>query len=352
VIEDWGYINARVRALQSLLLSPQDVRRALACGSLEEFVTFLGATPYAAPVAVAQTTRKGIAGVEEGLRRDFQRTIDRIVRAAGGRPRELLTVALGRCELFSVRALLRGLDGRAGLEAVMGSTIPFGRLDEVALEELARQPDVKSGIDLLAQWRIPYAEALRRAFPAYRGGGDLAALETALDRSFFAEALRALDPSHAGDAVVAGCLRREIDRILLGYALRAVHHGAAEVDPAASFIPGGRTVTRPVFARLCAVRSVPDFIAAVPDPAAAACLEAGLRRYLGSGRLSELDLALHACFVRGMMRLVLRDPLSVAFTVGYLWRKANEIRNLRIIARGAYARIPRADVEALLVTAA
>jgi len=122
----------------------------------------------------------------------------------------------------------------------MGSTIPFGRLDEVSLQELARQPDVKAGIDLLAQWRIPYAAALLRAFPAYRERGDFSRLETALDHSFFAEALRGLDRTRPDDAVVAGALRREIDRILLGYALRTMHHGATEIDTAAIFIPGGR----------------------------------------------------------------------------------------------------------------
>jgi len=57
---------------------------------------FLEGTPYAAPLDEALTTHKGIAGVEEGLRRDFQRTIDHVVHVAGGRPRELLELALGR----------------------------------------------------------------------------------------------------------------------------------------------------------------------------------------------------------------------------------------------------------------
>lgn len=351
MIADWGYVNARVRALKSLLLGPRAFETALAAGSLEEFVAFLETTPYAAPLAEALTTRKGIAGVEESLRRDFQRTIDHVVRVAGGRPRELLTTALGRWELFNVKTVLRGLHARVDLESVTASTIPFGRLDEVSLQELARQPDLKSGIDLLAQWRIPYAAALLAAFPAYRERGDFAALETALDHSFFAGALRGLDRAQPDDAVVLDCLRREIDRILLGYALRAMHHGATAADLPAIFIPGGRAVTLPVFTRLCAARNVRDFIAAVPAAAFASCLEAALRDFLGSRRLSALDRALHACFVREMMRLVLRDPLSAAFAVGYLWRKANEVTSLRIVARGAYARVPRAQIEALLVPA-
>jgi len=351
VIDDWGYLNARVRALKGRLLGRAQLDEALAAGSLDELVTFLDGTPYVTAVEEALAARPGIAGVEEGLRRDFQLTVDRVLRAAGGRARRLLEAALGRWELFNLKAVLRGLHARAGVEASVAATIPFGRLDEVALEEIARQGDVRGAVDLLAQWRLPYAGPLREALPAYRDRAHFAALEAALDRAFFAAALRGLDPVRPDDAIVADCLRREIDRILVGHALRLAHRGAGGPDAAAAFIPGGRTVDLPRFERLCAARSVPALLAALPSGAFAACLAAAAGEYLGARRLPALDRALEACFLREMMRLVARDPLSPALAVGYLWRKAAEVANLRVIARGAHARIPRVDVEAMLVTA-
>jgi vacuolar-type H+-ATPase subunit C/Vma6 len=35
--------------------------------------------------------------------------------------------------------------------------------------------------------------------------------------------------------------------------------------------------------------------------------------------------------------------------MGFLWRKINEITNLRLIARGKYAALPREEIEALMV---
>ena len=348
MIDDWGYINARVRTLQGRLLGRRGLDAALLATSLEEFVAMLEATAYAAALDEALTTSKGIAGIEEGLRRDFQRTIDHVVHCAAGRPRELLERALGRWELFNVRTVLRGLHARAGLDAV-ASTIPFGRLDEAALQELARQADVKAGIDLLGQWGIRYASALLHAYPAYRERGDLSPIEAALDRGFFKEALRGLDRGDPDDEAVAAGLRAEIDRLLIGYALRAMHAGGAAADTAATFIPGGRTVTLPVFERLCATRTEREFLAAVPAGPLATCLQSAGAG--GARTLPVLDRALHACFVRSMMRQVAGDPLSAAFAIGYLWLKANEIVSLRIIARGLHAGIPRADVEALIVPA-
>lgn len=349
--DDYGYLNARVRGMKGRLLPAASWRTALETGSLGEFVSFLESTPYAGAVGEAMTLRKDIAGVEEGLRADLQRTIDHLLRIAGGRSRELLRIALGHWEVFNVKTVLRGRHAGAGVETIMGSVLPFGRLDEVSLKELARQQGMKAAIELLLQWRLPYAPALREALPAYLERGDLAVLEVALDRSFFTTALRQLDASSGDDAAVADCLRREIDLILLGYALRAMHHGVAEAHAAEVFIPGGRTVTLPVLERLCAARSIQEFLDAVPPCPLAACLAAGVQHYLATRRLFALDRLLQTCFVRQMMQLVARDPLSIAFTIGYLWRKANEVTNLRLIARGKYAAVPREEIEALMLPA-
>lgn len=348
MIDDFGYINARVRSLKGFLLGAEEYRSALEASSLDELVSYLESTPYASALGEAMTLKKGIAGVEEGLRRDFQGIIDHLVHIAGGRARELLSTALGRWELFNVKTVLRGLHSGAGLEAIMGNSIPFGRLDEVALQELVRQADVRAAIDLLMQWRIPYAAALRSAYPAYHEHGDFHLLEVALDRSFFTTALRGLDRGRADDAVVAECLRREIDLVLLSYALRAVHHGTNELPAGETFIPGGKKVTREVFARLCAARTLGEFLQAVPTSSYAACLDAQAKSYLEVRRLFALERALSTCFIRDMVQLIVRDPLSIAFTIGYLWRKANEITNLRLIARGKYAALPREEIEALM----
>jgi V/A-type H+-transporting ATPase subunit C len=351
VSDDYGYLNARVRGMKGRLLPAEAWRSALETASLAEFAAFLGTTPYAAAVGEAMTVRKDIGGVEEGLRTDFQRTADHLLHMASGRARELLAIVLGRWEIFNVKTVLRGRHAGSGIDSVLGSTIPFGRLDGVALKELARQESARAIVALLAQWRIPYAATLREALPAYLEHGDLAVLEVALDHAFFATALRGLDPGERDDAAVADYLRREIDLILLGYALRAMHHGTAEAHCAENFIPGGRTVTLPVLERLCAARTLREYLDAVPPSPYAACLAEGLQRYLATHRLFALDRLLQTCFVREMLRFVGRDPLTIAFMIGYLWHKASEITNLRLIARGKYAAVPRDEIEALMLPA-
>jgi V/A-type H+-transporting ATPase subunit C len=347
--DDYGYLNARLRAKKGSFLRPRDYESALGTASLEEMVTFLEGTPYKTEVIRALTATRGMAGVDEGLRRDFQHTIDQMVGSVSGRLQELVTIVLGRWEIFNIKTVLRGRHAGAPLETVMHNVLPFGRLGDVALQELARQQDMKSAIDLLSQWSIPYARVLREAYPVYREKGDLQVLELALDRSFFASSLRGLDPTDQNDQIVADYLRREIDLLLVGYALRSVHHGVHEGDSGSVFIPGGRSVSAVVYGRMLAARSLDDLMKAVPDPLYVRCLEAGMPSYLEHRRLSALERSLETCFIKSMTAKMAGDPLSMSSVIGFLWLKLNEITNLRIISRGKYTLMPREEIEKYLV---
>ena len=120
-----------------------------------------------------------------------------------------------------------------------------------------------------------------------------------------------------------------------------MHHATPPADLDEFFIPGGRTITREVFARLCAAGTVAEFAAALPRTVAARCLEEGMARAPEPRRLLALDRALQSCFARETLRVSRREPLSIGFAIGYLWRKAGEVTNLRLIGRGKYAGLPR-----------
>jgi len=74
-------------------------------------------------------------------------------------------------------------------------------------------------------------------------------------------------------------------------------------------------------------------------------------RWMETDLYPALDRALQSCFTRETLRVSRREPLSIGFAIGYLWRKAGEVTNLRLVGRGKYAGLPRAEIEALMVPA-
>jgi V/A-type H+-transporting ATPase subunit C len=349
VTDDWGYINARLKGMKSLLLGPSAYEALLSAKDLEEVVRLLDSTALGASLAAALSARQGIAGVDEGLRRDFQAALAKMVRLGSGHPRELILLVMGRWELLNVKTVLRGKHLNAPVDAVLAGTLPFGRLDEAGLGELTTQRDMKGVIDLLVQWGIPYARDLAAAFPAYREKLDLQALETSLDKAWFARTLRDLDNEDPDDVLVKELVRREIDGILIGYALRVVHYRLHDADNIELFIPGGREIDARRFGAMLNARTVDELIRAVEAPGLTECLEAAVPRYLENNHLSGLERSLETCFARKASGFLNRDPLSIGVAIGYLWLKVNEIINVRIIARGTHANMPREEIDKQLV---
>ncbi len=347
--DDYGYINARMKAMKSRLLKRVEYDRMLGLETIEEVVSFLDATPYGRDVELALTLKKGMTGVDEGFRRNLEKTFNQIISMTSDRPRELVHIVMGRWELLNIKTILRGKHINATLDTILANLVPFGRLDDVALRELANQKNVKSVIDLLSQWRIPYASALREAFLTYRDKEDLQILELALDRAYFSTALRSLDPSDPDDGQIIDFLKREIDMVLVSYAIRMVHYGLREFDESSVFIPWGKNVNAEKFSRMIKAKDMDDLIKVIDMPGAAECFEAGMVRYLENHRLSFMERALETCFIRHTCGTITRDPLSIVVVIAYLWLKVNEIMNLRVISRGKYTTMPNSEIEKNLV---
>jgi V/A-type H+-transporting ATPase subunit C len=338
--DDWGYINARIRAMRSRLLSAADIERMLAAGGLDEIVALLDGTTYGIDLRTSLAASKGIAGLDEGLRRNLEKTFAVVSGMTSGHARELIALMLGRWEIFNVKTILRGKHIGAGKEEILATVLPFGQLDDVALAELAAQPDVRSVIDLLAQWGIPYARLLRKEFAIYREKEDLQALELALDRAYFEGALAALDPNHPDDAQVIELMRREIDVTNISYALRVVHHQFSGANAENAFLPGGDVVNLNLFGRMLRAKDIDDLIGMLGGSCYAACLQSAMIQYLETRRISVLERSLDNRFVRNICTGISNDPLSASMAISYLWMKFNEIKNLRIISRGKQTDMP------------
>lgn len=347
--EDYGYINARIRGMKGRLLKKTDYEGLLATESLDDAISFLGNTPYGKEIELALTLKKGISGVDEGLRRNLENNFSIILKMSSERPRELLNILMGHWELFNIKTVLRGKHINATLEVILSNLIPFGRLDDIALRELAIQKNIKGVIDLLYQWRIPYATSLRKAFLLYREKEELQILEHALDQAYFETATTLLDQKEMNDAMVLEIIRHEIDIINISYAVKIVHYGLTEKDLENIFIPGGREIRISKFEQMISAGNLDELIKEIGVQCYIDCLESAMNKYLEHRRLSNLERALETCFIRNTCKAILKDPLSIGLLIGYLWLKANEVVNLRIITRGITTTMPREEIEKNLV---
>lgn len=339
---DFGYINARVKAMRSRLLPPDRVEELLALPDLDGFLRALSTTAYAPELQEALTRYQGLRAVDEAMMQHFQKTVRRIVAFAEGRARDLIEVVLMDWDLHNLRAVLRAKHSGRKPEEVVENLVPAGRLSEVRLRELAQQPDVAAIASTLSTWAHPLASALVEGLRDYQETGDLLALELALGRRYFEWALRITRGPGYSKRAVREIVRTEIDHTNTKTALKVQRiPDLSREERRRFYIPGGAVFSPEIFVNL-----------ADPGTAESAMRELRSRGFHPEGRtIAEQERWLDERYARHSARKYLGDPLAIDVVLGFLAMLHSEVQNLRLIARSKVLGIPRDVVRREMVIA-
>lgn len=346
---DYGYINARIRAMKSRLLPHTMLENLILKPDLETLISELGRTPYREEIEKASVQYSGMLCIEVALRKDFTNAFRKILEFAQGEKSEIyIRILLTRWDVQNLKTILRGKNIHVPPNEIMECLVPAGELDEATLIELVKQPDVKAVIDLLAMWEIEYAGPLIRSFKEYLENHDLAILEYAIDRFYYEHALDVVQGVSYNDQIIRQMIAIEIDVTNIKSVLKMIRDKAPVKEAREYFLEGGIALDGDkllslakagnIRAAIQLLQGTPyEFLTKIPE---------GVFIH---EKISVIEKELDKYLVRKGVSMFLSDPLSIAITVGYLWAKFNEVTNIRIIARCKTAEITEKELREELV---
>ncbi|NJD61390.1 MAG: hypothetical protein FIA93_01545 [Deltaproteobacteria bacterium] len=354
-MSDLFYLNARLRSMGSLLLARADYERLLSSPGLREIAIALRETPYGRFLDSVGAAASDTARMEEGLRRNFQETLSRLLSLSAGDCREAVRLLLSSWELQAIKTILRGKAAGLSPEEILASLVPTGIHGEAALQELCRQPSLRAVADLLATWRDPWGGPLSRAMKEYRDPRDLFFVETALDRFRTGRAARLLEEIRGGrggddpEDALRLFLSLSVDRANLMTALKSVEEGIRKDDRRIHFLPGGRIYSPRDFDRIRGAQSVAEALGIAARSTFARALKAVSSPFAGIPLLVAVEGQLDRVLLRAMRARMRSDPLGWGPLAAYLLNKTREIRNLRMIFRGRLVGLPDLDLREHLI---
>lgn len=346
---DYGNANARIKSMKSRLLDQQDLDELSNKPDIDSLIIALEDTAYRTEIQKAGIEFSGISQIETAIRRDLVFSFRQILRFFRGESDEAyIRILLNRFDVQNIKTVLRGKKIGAHHNEIIANLVPAGELGMAALSELTEQPDVRAVIDLLATWRIDYAAPLTRKLPAYLEKRDLAILEFALDQFYFDHALSILKEDESDDGVIVlEMIQTGIDVANLKIVLRIIRDRINVDDPNDYLIAGGKYIRIDQLAPMLTARSVEEFVRELADTAYAFLGDVN-REDLVHEKLSSLERELERFIIIKGCRHFLRDPLSIAIPIGYIWAKENEITNIRIIARSIIGQVPEPELRRAL----
>jgi V/A-type H+-transporting ATPase subunit C len=349
-MDDYAYINARIRALRSELLGQRAYDELLALPDLRAVRDYLGRTAYGmGPGEVP--ARTPIQSLEEWLRGHWSRTITKIYGMTDGESRELLEILLGRWEVENIKGLLRGKKADRGIPEILAAVLPTKVFDEASLAELARQPSIQSMVDLLTTWRSSYAKPLRIALRSQRELKGIEPLELALDHYYFEDVVRRLKRGDHNAGLLRKLMGLVIDKVNLLTAFKISNQGVASLSEIPKyFIEGGEHVPIQVYDAVVRAQGLREAVETIRKTPYAESVE-GLEREQGGVSPSvRLERGLDRIILHRVKAMSWSDPLGVGLMACYLIQKCHEISNLRIILRSKVYDMYPEDVRSLLVT--
>jgi V/A-type H+-transporting ATPase subunit C len=326
-------MNARIRAMKSRLLAHTVLENLILKPDLDSMIAELERTPYREEIEKASVQYSGILCVEVALRKDFTNAFRKILGFAQGEKSEIyIRILLTRWDVQNLKTILRGKNIHVPSPEIMECLVPAGELDEATLIELVKQPDVKAVIDLLAMWEIDYAGPLIRSFKEYLENHDLAVLEYAIDRFYYEHALELVKGVSYNDQIIRQMIAIEIDVTNIKSVLKMIRDKAPVKEVGDYLIEGGIALDIDKLLSLAKAGSVRAAIQLLQGTPYEFLTKTPEEVFIQE-KISVIEKELDKYLIRKGESMFLRDPLSIAITVGYLWAKYNEVTNIRIIAR-------------------
>jgi len=339
-MSDYDYLNARIRGMSSRLLDRELYGQLLAGDGPGVVIDALLASDYASDVTHAFATTKGVLAAESALRRNLFRTFEKVISLAPPEPARLVNIQLCRWEVANIRAIVRGKARGATPDDIISATFPAGRFGEPQLLALADQPDLVALADTLVVWDYPFAAPLRAAVGEKASPAELPAADEGMDRLYFEWSLSQLREDGPNQLLLRELLQRQIDLVNLLAALGTVRdreRGAANGGHRP--IPGG-SLRSQVLSKVAKSARFEGAFEVIEDTCFAPAIERGILAFGEERKLAVVERFFESVVIGIGCRAFRRDPLGIGVVLGYIWRKYNEVVNLRILLRGKAYNVP------------
>ena len=277
----YAYTNTRIKAMKSKLLKKEDFEKFLKM-SLPEIARYLQETEYNREISELSVKFAGANLIEYALNRNLENTFAKILGFALQHPKIQIRLYLRRYDIANIKTILRGRFSKVPNETISNELIACGELSRNFLERvISESGNVAEAIEHFKN--TEYYPTLKKF------SSDLSQLEDELDKLYYAIVLANAEKE------LTDYIRMEIS---VKNALNRLRAKRANIK--VDIIIGEKKI---------AVPYQEDSI--------------------------EARVFMKKLLMQRALRMVHEVKRNVKPALGYFIAKENEIRNLRILTRGA-----------------
>lgn len=323
-IAPYAYPNAKIRAMQSMLLGKKKLEE-LADLDLLNISGTLEETEYTETYR-AISEEVDISTIEATLNQNLMETNIKIAGFLPGDAKIFFERYLKRFEIEAIKTVLSGV--YAGLPPEEIEKMLVGPYAE-ELKEIAMSSNVPELVSKLEG--SDYGVTLSQVLPDFESSGSLLPLENALDVKFYQELTEVLITRPSPDSdVIKKLLGAEIDTTNIMMVLRCARYGC---DISDYLIPYGYEISATRLAEIGSSGDVERIVSDLEGTSYHQPLYQALENYMEDRdkSLHVFEKALDTYYLSLGQSIATKQPFGLGPILGYIVSKAIEIRNLTTI---------------------
>ncbi len=334
----FGYaaINARVRAMYSRLLTPQEWAEMVNALDLNALIALLRRSiygPYLARVDESDLTPRRVVFQIKSQMADIYAAV---IKAAPEQTCPLLTLLYRDFEVDNLKAVLHGIRSGASWDQVRYVLFPLGALNLLPSEAMIQSGNITAAVEMLHG--TSYYNTLSYAMKRFSLEQSLFPLEVALDLSYWREIWNAANQLQSPDRQKAlQILGPLLDMNNLLWAIRyRVYYNLSEEEVINYTLPVGYRVKDRDIRAIASGADIPQIISRIyPDLPDAPALLLEPRK-----GLPELEALLQRHVMEECRKAFVGVPFHIGVLLGFLVLKSMEVQDLTVLVEAKASHMP------------
>ncbi|MGE5222078.1 MAG: V-type ATPase subunit [Omnitrophica WOR_2 bacterium] len=334
----FGYaaINARVRAMVSTLLSPQEWVELINASDFPALISLLRRTVYGSYLSQVDeselTPRRAVYQIQSQMADNFVT----LLRAAPDQTCPLLTQLYREFEVDNLKAVLRGIRSGASWDQIRYVLFPLGEMSVLPAEEMVQSGSISAAVELLRG--TPYYDTLSHAMRRFNIEQSLFPLEVALDLDYWRtiwEEINRLSRQDKEQALkIIGSL---LDVNNLMWAIRyRVYYKLSEEEIINYTLPFGYQVRDADIREIASGADIPQVISHIfPKMTEVGPLLMDPRK-----GLPELEVQLQRTILEHSRKAFIGYPFHIGVPLGYMILKEMEVQDLTVLIEAKSSHMP------------
>ncbi|MEM3781557.1 MAG: V-type ATPase subunit [Candidatus Micrarchaeaceae archaeon] len=343
--KEYGYANARIKAMESMLLNESTMQKLRKAKNSEELISILYDTAYKQDLVAF-----GGLGIKDSLldfaiSRNLSKSLEKLVRITPDKHRSIMRSLLSKWDFANIKLAIEAKARGMPYGAVANYIVDRGPFNAAIIKESLEKEDVRSLLGFLsakapAVYRLPITKAAQ----AYETGMSAFAAIDAIDMGAYELVGAAARALFAKDGKAARMARMTIDIQNAITLVRAKAAGASFGSLAKRLLKGG-SIGADAFADAYAKSNNVDELAAALNRLGLGSIAEAYER---TRSLTQLELGMRKHMLE-KSKASLAEVLSFSALLAYAYVKELEIINLRVLIKSKQYGLGEPELSMLVV---